>query len=109
MSGDPSIGALRSRLTLEQPDRTTDGGGGASVTWTTVATLWAAVRPIGGEERLAADQLAGRITHEITLRTRTGVVPAMRLRDATRIFEIVAVLDSGPRNRLKCLCQERNL
>ena len=47
-----NIGLLHERLTLETPVRTPDGGGGAIVTWQTVAELWARVRPISGDERL---------------------------------------------------------
>ena len=103
------IGALRDRLALETPGRTDDGGGGAAVTWTAVAELWAFVRPISGEERLRADQVAGRITHEVFIRHRPDVVPAMRFRAGARVLEITAVLDAGRRHRLKCLCEERFL
>ncbi|HJZ42693.1 MAG TPA: phage head closure protein [Hyphomicrobiaceae bacterium] len=105
----PTIGALRELLTLEAQSRVADGGGGASVTWETVTELWAAVRPIGGEERLRADQLAGRVTHEVWIRHRSNVTPAMRFRSDTRILDIVAVLGVPRRNHLKCLCEERHL
>ena len=59
----PSIGALRERLTLEAPSRASDGGGGATVTWTTAAEMWGAVRPVTGEERLRHDGVSGRVTH----------------------------------------------
>ena len=104
-----NIGSLRERLTLEQPIRTPDGGGGASVTWQPVTELWAHVRPISGDERLEHDQVAGRLTHQVRIRHRAGVVPAMRFRDGARIYEIVAVLDSLHRTYLKCLCEERSL
>jgi len=104
-----NIGTLRERFTLEQPVRTADGGGGASVTWETVTDLWAAVRPITGDERLRHDQLAGRLTHEVWIRYRTGVTPAMRFRQGARIYEIVAVIEAKRRARLECLCEERTL
>lgn len=105
----PRIGALRDRLTLEQAVRTADGGGGAAVSWETVTELWAQVRPITGDERLRAGQVTGRITHKVTLRYRDGIVPAMRFRQGARILDIVAVLESGRRARLDCLCEERIL
>lgn len=109
----PAIGALRDRLTLETPVRSDDGGGGAAVTWTAVADLWGAVRPITGDERLRADAVTGRVTHQVWIRHRDDVVPAMRFRAGARILDIVAVLDarsdSGRRGRLQCLCEERNL
>jgi SPP1 family predicted phage head-tail adaptor len=99
---------LRDRLTLEQPVRTADGGGGAAVSWEAVIDVWAHVRPITGDERLHHDQLVG-ITHEVWIRYRAGVVPAMRVSDGARIYEIVAVLEVERRSRLKCLCEERSL
>jgi SPP1 family predicted phage head-tail adaptor len=104
-----NIGSLRDRLTLEQPLRTPDDGGGASVAWQPVADLWAHVRPVTGNERLEHDQLAGRLTHQVWIRQRPGIVPAMRFRQGARIYEIVAVLDSPNRTHLKCLCEERSL
>jgi SPP1 family predicted phage head-tail adaptor len=103
------VGAMRERFTLQQPVRTPDGGGGASVAWETVTELWAHVRPITGDERLVHDQLAGRLTHEVWIRHRAGVVPAMRFTRDSRVYEIVAVLEVGRRQRLKCLCEERPL
>jgi SPP1 family predicted phage head-tail adaptor len=103
------IGSLRERLALEQPVRTSDGGGGASISWQPVAELWAHVRPITGDERLEHDQLAGRLTHQVWVRHRPEVAPAMRFRQGTRIYEIVAVLDTPHRTHLKCLCEERSL
>jgi SPP1 family predicted phage head-tail adaptor len=103
------IGALRDLLVLEQAVRTGDGGGGATVVWETVAEIWAAVANLSGDERLGADQVAGRITHAVRIRYRTGVVPAMRFRHGTRVFDIVAVLEEQRRARLKCLCEERYL
>jgi SPP1 family predicted phage head-tail adaptor len=101
---------LRHRLTLEELSRVADEGGGFTESWITVATIFADPRPISGEERFEADRLAGSITHEVVLRYRAGVVPAMRLRKGARIFQILAVIDVEERRRwLKCWCEEREL
>ena len=101
---------LRYRLTLEELSRVADEGGGFTESWVTVATLSADLRPIGGDERYEADRLAGRVTHEVSLRNRAGVVPAMRFRKGTRIFHIDSVIDVNERRRwLNCLCEEREL
>lgn len=104
------IGALRYRMELQQPVRTSDGGGGASVSWETIAEIWAAVLPISGEERLTADAVSGRLTHEVWIRHRAGVTPSMRFHLDGRILEIRAVIAvDGRRRRFKCLCLERDL
>jgi hypothetical protein len=33
-----------------------------------------------------ADRLAGRVSHEVSLRYRPGIVPAMRFRKEARLF-----------------------
>ncbi len=80
---------LRHRLTLEQLQRVSDEGGGFTETWVEVATLFADLRPLTGIETVEADRLAGRVSHEVALRYRQGVVPAMRFRKGARVFHIV--------------------
>jgi len=87
------IGTLRRRIVLEAPTRSPDSGGGSAVTWGVVATLWADIRALSGTEQVVADSLQGRVSHEITIRKRMDVSPAMRLRYGARIFVIWAVLD----------------
>jgi len=101
---------LRHRLVLEELSRTSDDGGGFTESWVTVATLWCDLRPVGGAEGFESDRLAGRVSHEIALRYRPDVVPAMRFRKGARVFHIVSVINVDERNRwLKCLCEERDL
>lgn len=101
---------LRHRLILEEAQRVSDGGGGFTETWVEVATLSAALRPSGGSESVDSGRLAGRVSHEILLRYRAGVTPAMRFRMGTRVFHILAAIDEGENKHwLRCLCEERDL
>jgi SPP1 family predicted phage head-tail adaptor len=101
---------LHHRLALEQLERVDDGGGGFTENWAAVATLWCDLRPLTGSETVEADRLAGTVSHEISLRYRLGILPAMRFRDGARVFHIVSVINVDERNRwLKCLCEERDL
>ena len=105
-----TIGSLRHRLKLQAPQDTGDTGGGAERTWQDVATVWGSIRPLFGREGYVHEKFSGRITHEIVLRYRAGVVPNMRLVLSTRIFEIHARLDEGSRGRwLICHCEELDL
>lgn len=104
------IGALRHRVVLEAPDRISDGGGGATVTWSTVAELWASIDPRSGGERLVGEGVAGGMSHVIAVRYRSGVEPAMRFRLGSRRFEILASRDIDERRRvLVCDCREELL
>ena len=105
-----NIGALRRRVTLEMPSRTADGGGGAVVTWATVSDVWAELRSLSGTEQFIAEGLQGKVSHLITIRRRTDMVPAMRVRYGQRVFVIEAVLDrDGYEPFLRLLAEERNL
>jgi len=100
-------GKLRRRVVLEEPLRVSDGGGGADIAWSPVATLWAAIEPLSGHERPRYERLEARVSHKITLRFRAGLNPEMRLRLNTRIFNIRAVLNAEEKDRwLICLCEE---
>jgi SPP1 family predicted phage head-tail adaptor len=110
MTNPVTIGDLRHRISLESALRTSDGGGGAAVTWTAVADVWAAIRPQGGSEGLTLDRVAGAVPYDIWIRHRAGIVPAMRVRFGTRVFEIQSVTDIEDRGHwLKLGCEERDL
>lgn len=102
------IGELYHRLALEAATRIDDGAGGATETWALIAEVWGALRPASGSEAVEADGLKGRAAHEIWIRHRTGVLPEMRFRLGTRLFDIRAVIDQAERQRfLRCLVEER--
>jgi SPP1 family predicted phage head-tail adaptor len=84
-----------------------DEGGGATVTWNPVATLWAEVIPLSGREELRADGLQTVAKFEVRTRYRAGISPEMRFVFGGRVLEIQAVRDiEGRRRWLSCLCEE---
>jgi SPP1 family predicted phage head-tail adaptor len=104
---DPTIGALRQRITLEAPSRIEGEGGTAEISWSAVLDVWARIVPSAGRELVRSDGMTARLTHEIVLRHRSGVLPEMRFRQGTRLFQIHAVIDVSERRRwLRCLCEE---
>ncbi|MFM1815270.1 MAG: hypothetical protein RLZ98_1965 [Pseudomonadota bacterium] len=105
---DPRIGELRDLLALEEPVRAEDTGGGAIVTWSEVSQVWARITPTVGGEKVVADGVRERITHEIVIRFRPGINATMRLNGGGRTFEIKAAFDIGERRRwLRLLTEER--
>lgn len=110
MSEAIHIGELRERLTFEAPSRVSDGGGGAAVTWTEVAAVWARIRPRSGDESFALDRVAGRLSHEIVIRYRSDVTLAMRFRSGTHVYDIRAAFDpDGRQHWLQCIAEEHDL
>lgn len=104
------VSDLRHRVTIEEVMRASDGGGGFDVTWNEVAVVWAAIWTRGVDERVDADRVAGRATHDIWIRFRDGVKPEMRFREGARVFDILGVIDVDDRRAwLRCPVEEIDL
>ena len=109
MKSPVTIGDLRHRIAIEAAVRASDGAGGASVVWNSVADVWAAIVPSAGSENFVLDRLAGNVSHEIWMRYRADVKPEMRITFGTRVFDIRAAFDPQDRGHwLKVLAQERD-
>lgn len=94
-------------MTLQQAARAPDGQGGATVTWSDVATVFANVQPLVGQEAVVSRQLQDSLTHKVTMRWRGGVKAAMRLKWGTRLFNIREVRNIDERNHvLELRCDE---
>lgn len=105
-----TIGDLRHRVVIERAVRTDDGAGGATLSWETVAELYAAIWTRGSDESFALDRVAGRATHDVWMRHRADVTPAMRIRFGARVFDIRGAIDPDDRARwLRCPVEERDL
>lgn len=110
MSGNIEIGGLRERVTLQSPSRIPDGGGGADVSWTEGATVWAKVETRGGGEAFASERLAAQARFRVTIRHRTGVTAEMRLLWGDRALAISALGDPDGRKRFLVLdCKEERI
>jgi SPP1 family predicted phage head-tail adaptor len=92
------LGKMRHRVEIQTEALTSDGGGGGSSAWTTVATVWAEVKPLTGSEGLRAMQLTNPVTHEIRMRQRT-IPSGARLLHRGRVLNIAMAVnvDEGDR------------
>lgn len=102
-----NIGQLRHRVEVQQEIRTSDGMGGFTVEWKKVATYFARVSPMRGEESLIHRQLQDRITHMVVMRWHPLVKASQRLVHNDRVFNIREVLNVDERNiKLELRCEE---
>lgn len=84
-------GDLNRRLVLEEPVDTPDGAGGVTRVYQTVATLWAALVPVGASNVVFADGSGVTVTHRIIIRSGLELTARHRFRLGARIFQIVAL------------------
>jgi len=91
---------LDSRLTLEAPVRTPDGGGGWTVAWQAVGTLWGEIDARSAREGTVGTRPTARVTHRITIRRGTTDAerprPDQRLRYRDRVFAIHGTGEADP-------------
>ncbi len=100
-------GQMTARIALEEPVMTPDGQGGATVSWTEIAAMWAKIEPVSSSLAERAGAEIGTITHRIWLRFREGLVAGQRLRKGARLFAVKLVQDPDETGRyLTCLCEE---
>lgn len=103
------IGRLRHRVQLQKLVAVDDGGGGVEEDWVDVATVWAAVEPVRGRERLEAMQLEAAVDHRVVIRYRPDIDGRnMRALHRGRAFHVEAVVNPDERSRwLELMCEER--
>ena len=102
-------GTLDQRITIQQETRTADSYGGAVSTWSTLAIVWAAVKPLSA--RRANDNAAPEepATYRFTLRRRADVADTMRISWNSQTFNIRFVADPGPRALYMTIDAERGI
>lgn len=103
-------GQLRHRVTIQQNTPSRDTYGEEIESWSALATVWAAVEPLAGTERYAADgaQTLATVDTRIRIRYWSGITPGMRVLFGARTFDIQAVIHLEERQQeLHLLCEER--
>jgi SPP1 family predicted phage head-tail adaptor len=101
------IGRLRHRIAIERVTETRDTDGSVIETWSTYATVQASIDPLSGREYFAAQSVQADLTHRIVMRYLSGIVPKMRVKYGSRIFDILSVINVSERNgELQLMCRE---
>jgi len=90
-------GALRFRVTLEEPSQvTTDSDGGRTKTWQplTPSQVWCSIAPATARqlERVAAGTVTSTATHVVSMRFHAGVTTKTRVTFGDRQFQVVGVM-----------------
>lgn len=100
-------GELRHRVSLQEDQGSTiDTHGQRTESWQTIATVWAKVEPITGNEFYWAQQVVGESDTKVTIRYREGVDNTKRFLYGSQVLNIVNVSDIEARRRkIVCLCK----
>ena len=100
-------GDLNKRVTIQVPTKAADGMGSFTITWSDLATVWAAIWPKGAKEVVQSMQTSMEVSHRIRVRFRRPFRPDWRLKFGDRYFNIVSVINPNERNEwLDLMCKE---
>lgn len=106
-------GQLRRRVVLQQRSPAQDATfGQQSLTWVTLATIYASIEPMAGAQLERARSIYNETSHEVTVRWQAlfediRQVGTYRLVYAGRYFDVGASLNRDERNReVTLLCRE---
>lgn len=98
-----AIGAMRARVTLEEPVRVADEIGGAAILWTARGAVWAAIEARSASEAPAFDAARSVSSFDVTINRRGDVRAGWRLAWGERRLRVTGVSDDGaPRIVLRC-------
>ncbi|NBW15375.1 MAG: head-tail adaptor protein [Caulobacteraceae bacterium] len=100
-------GDLWARITIEQPSSAQNEVGESTLTWTTYATVWADVQPLGGREAQRYAETVGLSTHRVTLRYLSGLTSSMRVSYDGRTLEIGQVNERERKWIHELICTEK--
>jgi SPP1 family predicted phage head-tail adaptor len=100
-------GAMRARVTLQQPVEAQNSLGEPVATWTDVDTVWAKVMPVDGREFAQLQSTQAEVTTRVYIRFREDVRPKWRLTYNAHVYDVQAAIDVKDRRReLELVCRE---
>ena len=100
-------GDLRHSIELQSYTSTPNGMGGFLQSWSTTATVWAAIWPTSASEQKKAAAPTMVATHQIRIRYYPGLSAAWRVRFGLRYFSIVSIVNHEEHNvQVDLLCRE---
>jgi SPP1 family predicted phage head-tail adaptor len=100
-------GDLRTPARIEQAVEADDGQGGVTRIWSVLDTVWCKASTTGGREFQTAKQTRPGLTHQLSLRYRSDLTAAMRVRFDSRFLAIAAVIDVDQRHEeTQLFCEE---
>lgn len=101
-----AAGDLDRRVTLQASTPVRDAVGGPVDVWADVVTVWARVRDLSGKAIEDALQAGSQVTRRVTIRWRSGVSAAMRLKFADdSLAKVAFVREIGRREFLELDCE----
>ncbi len=103
----PTLGQLTEKVVIQQDAGAENALGTRVPFWADVATVWAMCRDVSSQERFVGQMLQGERTAQVTIRYRSDVKVAWRVKWGARLLDIQGIEDpQGDRRWLILTCSE---
>lgn len=86
-------GQLRTALEIQAKAEVSDGMGGTTTTWSQVASIWAEMWSVKGEERAMSASTGATVSHRVRMRAWPGLTTAHRFALGDKSFDITFIND----------------
>ena len=96
---DLTSGLLRNKIDIERETTAVDNTGGYSSGWSVVLSVYAAIQPVNGFEKLHSMQLKTNVSHKMYLRYTNNITTKDRIIYDNREFQIRAVINVEERSK----------
>lgn len=106
---DYDVGELDQRVPIKRQTRVSDNMGGYTTTDTTVATVWAHVRPKRGREQGIHDKVEAPALYVFVIRYRSDILDSDRITWNGADYNIRAILTRGGRKMFLEIEAERGV
>lgn len=103
-----NIGAMRARVALQSPVRSSDAIGGAALSWTDEAEVWAEIVAGGVAQGADFDTAPSVSGYTMTINRLDGLRAGWRVLWSGRVFAVRGVRDEGAA-RVQLICEEEVL
>ena len=102
------IGSLNKRIDIQAETKISDGMGGYTTSWSTVASsIPAAIWPTSAKDITAMNSTTMIISHRVRIRYRSVLRSSWRLKFGNRYFAIVSIIDPNEEHKmLDLMCKE---
>lgn len=97
---------MKERVTVQTPAESRSPSGETTLSWTTLATLWASVDGLSSRDILQAQQSNVLASHKIRIRYRSDVTHVCRIVWRNRAMEIASVVPREDMTVLEILARE---
>lgn len=84
-----NIADLNKQITIQNFTKVSDGMGGFTITWYDVDTVWAKMTTHRSDESIQSMQQTGTAIHNLRIRYRHNMTPAMRIKYGNRYMNII--------------------